>query len=149
MSTATSEEYVADDDDELKDDNESEQPTEEGNGDWTMSDDDSMRRNKMWLFAVLGLVAVIVLWLVWRSKHDEVKRAAKPVLKNLQSGASQAQDFLGTAWDRASETSSQMARNIAGSEPVRTVASTVNDAPSTVADSLDELSRKLRERKNS
>ena len=143
MSTATSDENVADDDDETRDDAESQQPSHEGAEDWTVPEDGNS--NKLWIFGIVGLLVVFVLWIVWRSKHDEVKQAAAPVLKNLHTGASQAQDLLGTAWDKAGETSSQVAHTIAGSQPVRTAASAVSDAPSAIADSLDELSHRLRE----
>ena len=153
---STDEDNVAEDDDVLdaneSDDNDDEafSPEDaeyEDVEEWTVDDDVAARR-KVVLFAFLGIAVIFVGWLLWHNKK-KVKSAAEPVIDNLQTGAteaaSQAQDVLGDVWDKASEKTAHVARSIAASEPAQTVASAVGDAPSTIADTLELISKKLRE----
>ena len=154
---STDEENVAEDEEVLgntdSDDNEYDKFSPEDIGyedveEWTVDDDAAAQRRKIVLFAFLGLAAIFVGWLVWHNRH-KVKSTAEPVIDNLQTGAtqaaSQAQDVLGDVWDKASEKTAHVAHNIADSLPAQTVASVVNDAPSTIADTLELISKKLRE----
>ena len=153
---STDEEHVSEDDDVLDttnddDNDEAFSPEDVQDYDveeWTVDEDIASRRRKVVLLAFFGIAAVFVGWLVWHNRR-KVKSTAEPVIDNLQTGAtqaaSQAQDVLGDVWDKASEKTVHVAHNIADSLPAQTVASVVSDAPSTIADTLELISKKLRE----
>ena len=113
---------------------------------------ESSSHTGLWVALGVALIGALVFWWIWRNKREQLASAAAQVNKHIQtgarSGAAQAQDLLDSALSKASDVSETALRNVAQSAPAQHAQHALVSAPGALADSLDQISEKLREQTN-